>query len=149
MANTIFSDNIVKLSDLRKRQRHWLEIAYHHPVTVTYGQDNLTIINRTEVARLYEQIQHVMPLVEYLDEMTHGKKSNVFPWAENLTEKEKGQFVDDLLESARKCAAIKEWSDFDDLLRDWIATAEAAGNKEMLAVLEKRIPTVEYVALDD
>ena len=149
MMNTVFSDNIVNLSELRKRQKHWFDIAYRNPITIPYKQENLTIMNRAEASKLFEQMQYTMLLIEYCNQIKHGEKSYFFSWTESLNDEEKEEFFNELLECVTNCSAKQDWTDFRDLLKDWEATAEAAKNEEMQKVLKRRIPTEKYVALND
>ena len=75
MANIIFSDEIVKLTDLRKKQKQWFEKAYHKPIPVPYKDDNLTIMNRAEIGRVLEQMKYITLLIEHWNEIKHKKDS--------------------------------------------------------------------------
>ena len=52
MVTTVFSDEIINPTELKKNQRHWLDKAQRQPVTVKFGDSGLAIVDR-ELIRIY------------------------------------------------------------------------------------------------
>ncbi|MDP2918773.1 MAG: hypothetical protein Q8O43_00940 [Dehalococcoidia bacterium] len=149
MTSIVFSDEIVKTTELRKKQKLWLEKAYRKPITIPYKDDNLTIMNRAEAGRMLEQIKYITMLIEYWDGTKHGRKSKVFPWVNALDVKEQKEFRDELLETAVRCMEKEDWTEFRELLDDWKATAEAIGKPVLLKLARRKSPAGKYIALDE
>ena len=62
MVSTVFSDDIIRPTDLRAKQPEWLTKAYERPITVVYGKKQLAIMRREQVGRLVTT-NHYLELV--------------------------------------------------------------------------------------
>jgi len=71
-----------------------------------------------------------------------GRQAQVKVILENcyLDDEEKSEFYNEIMDCAMKCYAKRDWTDFTDLIKDWMATAEAVQNDEMLKVIKRRTP---------
>ncbi|MDP2932440.1 MAG: hypothetical protein Q8O05_08110 [Chloroflexota bacterium] len=147
MVSTIFSDRIVNATDLRKNQKKWLEYASRAPITIHYGDTNLTVMNRREAERLYAQIDMLHKIITFCEDYEKGRYS-VFPWASYLSEEERQEFRKQLLNTALADLVQGELSKLNNLIEDWEATAETAHNSEATkSLLEKDNPK-DYVTID-
>src|SRR5450759_1683224 len=88
MVTTVFSDEIINPTELKKNQRHWLDKALIQPVTVKFGDNGLAIVDREVMKNLYAEKHYAELLVKYCQETTAAKdKSEVFPWLNSLDDK--------------------------------------------------------------
>jgi hypothetical protein len=148
MVTTVFSDEIINPTELKKNQRHWLDKARNQPVTVKFGDGSLAIVDR-EVMR-YAEKHYAELLVKYCQEeaTSSSGKSVVFPWAESLPDKEKQEFRDEFFATFVKATQDNNWTEVEWLLEDWKATAEAYNNPELMEAWENRGKPENYTVLD-
>ena len=147
MVSTVFSDDIVNATDLRKNQKHWLDRACVNPVTVKYGHNGLAIVNREQIRSLWIQKHYTEQVLRYCQEFVEGLKSDTFPWAEYLNDEEKAQFHKELLSSVMKAIVTDNWAPLGHTIEDWKATAETAQNLEIAEQLQHTGTPEEYVTL--
>jgi hypothetical protein len=150
MVNSVFFDEIINPTELKRQQRRWLEKASTQPVTVTFGENGLAIVNREVVKNLFAEKHYAELLVRYCQELAESKgKSTVFPWLESLDDEEKKQFHDEFLTTFMKATQDNNWTEMEYLLEDWKATAEAESNPEFVEAWKERGNPEDYVTLDD
>jgi len=147
MASIAFSDVIVNATDLRQNQKHWLEKAYDNPITVSYGQKRLAIMNREQIGKLYTTKYYSELVLKACEEFMKELKSDTFPWEEYLTEKEKLEFHKELLTRAIKSIMTGDWTHLEHLIGDWKATAETERSPEIVKALQDRGTPEQYVTL--
>ncbi len=149
MVNTIFSDEIINPTELKKNQRHWLDKARTKPVTVTFGDSGLAIINRELIKNLYAEKHYAELLARYCQELAKSKTgSDVFPWLEALPENDRREFHDEFLANFGKATRDNNWTEMQQLLEDWQATAEAYQNPELMEAWKNRGNPEDYVTLE-
>jgi len=150
MINTVFSDEIINPTELKKNQRHWLTKAQRQPVTVKFGDSGLAIVDRELMKNLYAEKKYAELVVKYCQERTEAKdKSTVFPWLNSLDDEEKKEFHDEFLTTFIKVSQDNNWTEMEYLLEDWKATAEAESNPEFMEAWKNRGNIEDYVTLDE
>ncbi|MGD0856124.1 MAG: hypothetical protein ABSA18_10020 [Dehalococcoidia bacterium] len=148
MVITPFSDNIVNPSELRKNQAHWLGMAAASPITVTYGDFKLAILNREKIANLYKENYYLELGMKLCISIRVAGAGEPLPWMQYLNAEEKIEFINELVEGISESTATNNWYTVDTILGDWKATAETLGNPEaMRALTAKRPPKSEYIPL--
>lgn len=143
MVTTLFSDEIVNATELRSKQKHWLDRAYRQPITVTYGSHKLTIFNREKIRDLFIQRYFLELAVKYCTD------SKNIAWTEYLSEKEKDEFRREFLDTIKVALVTDQWHNVEILLGDWKATAETKQNKEAMENLTKKGRKKEYILLKE
>jgi len=146
MVSTVFSDFIVSATDLRKNQRHWLETASQNPISINYGQKQLAIINRDIICNLYKEISYLEKAIKAHQEYLYGR-NETFPWLEYLSDEEKRQFHEELLNDVMKSIATHDWELVEELLQDWKATVEVKKNPEVVKALKDEGTSSKYVTI--
>ena len=149
MVSTVFSDDIVKATDLRNKQREWLERAYEKPITVSYGKRQLAIMRREQVSRLFAANYYLELVAKACDEFLNEKTSSAFPWVEYLPDNEKLTFHRELMERALKSIVTGDWAQLEYLIEDWKATAEVERSPELSKRLREKDDPSKYVKVQD
>ncbi len=149
MINTLFADEIVNSSDLRNNQKRWLELACNKPITVNYGRKQLAIMNREQLSGLYKAIYYLELVVKVCEEFEKSGKSRILPWANDLPEKDRAKFHEELVNGAIHAAATNDWSEIEYLLEDWKATAEVENNPKLVEALIREGNPEEYVRYEE
>jgi len=149
MAKIVFSDEIVNATELRRNQKLWLGKAHKEPVTVKYGRNTLTIINRDTVRKLYSQKHYTELVLKFYRELASGAKIDTFPWVQYLDEDERKEFHDELLSCVTDALVTDNWLAVEELLEDWKATAEAESKPEVARLLRARGTPGEYTTLEE
>jgi len=148
MVSTLFSDEIVNPTDLRKRQKYWLDIAAASPITITYGNFKLAILNREKIANLYKENYYLELGMKLCIGIRAAGSGEPLPWMQYLNAEEKIEFINELVEGISEATVTNNWYKVDTILDDWKATAEALGNPEaMKALTAKCPPKSEYIPL--
>ncbi len=148
MAALLFSDEIVNASELRSRQKYWLEKATSRPVTVTYGSHKLAIIDRESISKLFLQQHYLGLTIWYCEEALTGADSETFPWLKYLDDEEKEEFHSELIHSVSRAAKFDNWDDIEDLLGDWKATAETKNNPDVIKALSTKLNKGNSTAIE-
>ena len=149
MVSTVFSDYIVSATDLRAKQREWLEKAYEKPITINYGKKQLAIMRREQVGRLITTNYYLELVIKVCEDLDSEGKSNIYPWIESLSEEDKLQFHKELLTGVLKTVVTGNWEKFERIIEDWKATAEVESDSELAESLMARSNPKEYVELGD
>jgi hypothetical protein len=146
----LFSDEVVLATDLKKRQRYWLDRARQTGgVTIVQGKAaDLVLASRREVAQAMEAATRGKQTAQFLREvLVLGRKaaeSGVFPWLAGLDEQEGQEFLRELVEAFVRSSTMGSWAEFDELLDDWQATAEAHRLAELKEAWQSRGKPEEY-----
>lgn len=149
MINTVFSDEIINPTELKKNQRYWLDKAQRQPVTVKFGDNGLAIVDRELMKNLYAEKKYAELLVKLCEEMKSSLVNiTVLPWANSLPGEEKEKFIKDFLKNFFKAVQNNTWSEIEELLDDWKATAEAWENPEFVEAWGNREKLEDYYPLD-
>jgi len=149
MFSTVFSDDIVKATDLRNKQREWLERAYEKPITVSYGKKQLAIMRREQVSRLFAANYYLELVAKACGEFLKEKPSSTFPWVEYLPDNEKLTFHRELMNRALKSVDTGDWAQLEYLIEDWKATAEVERSPELSKRLREKDDPSKYVKVQD
>ena len=148
MVTTPFSDEIVNPSELRKNQAHWLGMAAASPITVTYGNYKLAILNRETIANLYKENYYLELGMKLCVSIRVAGTSEPLPWMQHLNAEEKIEFINELVEGISEATVTNNWHKVDTILGDWKATAETLSNPEaMRALTAKSHSKSEYIPL--
>lgn len=87
--------------------------------------------------------------LELVKSHSNLKKSSVFPWLEFLDEKEVQEFMKELAETFASSLINGQWNEFEEMIEDWQATAEANQIPELKESWEKRGNPNDYTVLGD
>jgi hypothetical protein len=154
MANTVFSDEIVLATDLKKRQRHWFDRARETGgVTIVQGGvADLVLVRRQQVAETVEAVAHARTAAQFLREIITLERSPaesvVFPWLGDLDNEDQQEFLHEFVDAFAQCSSTGEWTMLDELLDDWQATAIACRNPELVEAWQDRGRPEDYEPLE-
>ncbi len=147
---TIFADQIVSVSDLKKRTKHWLDVVRHQsPVTVAQGsRADLVIVRRDDEVQHVRLLQYARLFGRFMMEHNQGLSPTELVWYKLLELDEQQEFVAELVREFSQMMTTGQWPPFANLLHDWQATAEANQNPELLTVLTAPHDRGEYVVVE-
>ncbi len=153
MAATMFSDQVVLATELKKKQRYWFDRARQTGgVTIVQGKlADLVLVPRQKVAVAAQTVFHARTAAQFLRETITLKRppteSTVFPWLRSLDGAEQESFVSEFIDAFARCSATEDWRPLEELLEDWQATAEAHRNPELLESWRTRGRPDEYISM--
>lgn len=147
-ANLPFADTIVKASELRSKQKYWLDKAIHSPLTITNGNSSLTILNRKTISNIVQQQYYSRIALQYCSDILQQEKSHIFTWLSYLDKKEQNQFHKDFIRSILKAIKTDNWDEVKEFLEDWQATAEVEHNPKIMKALSTKKKRSEYIPLE-
>lgn len=149
MINTVFSDEIINPTELKKNQRRWLDKARKQPVTIKFGDSGLAIVDRELMKNLYSEKHYAELLVKYCQETGNSAtgKSSIFPWTTSLPDEDKQEFREEFFSTFVKATQTNNWTELEELLEDWKATAEAYDNPEFMEAVKNRGKPGDYITL--
>lgn len=151
---TVFSDEVVQVTELKRNQRYWLDRARKTGgVTIVQGKlADLVLAPRQAVAKNAQVVHYAKMMSQFFLETVKSdrelKNSVVFPWFKDLDEEDRQEFYRELVETFAECMATGRWDVFDELLEDWQATAEADRNRELLEAWRTRGRAEDYIPLE-
>jgi hypothetical protein len=151
---TVFSDEVVQVTELKRNQRYWLDRARKTGgVTIVQGKlADLVLVPRQAVAENAQVVHYAKMMSQFFLETVKSdrelKNSVVFPWFKDLDEEDRQEFYRELVETFAECMATGRWDVFDELLEDWQATAEAGRNQELLEAWHTRGRAEDYIPLE-
>lgn len=147
---TIFADQVVSVSDLKKRTKYWLDVVRHQsPVTVAQGsQADLVIVRRDDEVQHARLLQYARLFGRFMVEHNQGFPPTELVWYELLESDEQQEFVAELVQEFSRMMTTGQWQPFANLLHDWQATAEANQNPELLAALAAPYDPGEYARVE-
>ncbi len=154
---TMFGDDVVQATELKRNQRHWLDRARQiGGVTIIQGRRaDLVLAPRRIVAENMETVQRVQLISQFLLEWIHAEteggnltNSIIFPWFADLDQAECQQFHTDLITVFARCVRQGDWTALDELLEDWQATAEANRTPDLRNTWEQRGHTKDYEPME-
>jgi hypothetical protein len=154
MAKTMFSDEVVLATDLKKRQRYWFDRARQTGgVTIVQGKvADLVLAPRQKVAAAAETALHARTAAQFLREVITLQRlpaeSAVFPWLRELDDEEQQEFLQEFVDVFACCSTTGEWVQLEELLEDWQATAEAHRNPELMEAWCTRGRPEDYVPME-
>lgn len=154
MAKAMFGDEVVLATDLKKRQRYWFDRARQTGgVTIVQGKvADLVLAPRQKVAAAAETALHARTAAQFLREVITLErplaKSVVFPWLHELDDEEQQEFLHEFVDVFAHCSTTEEWTQLEELLEDWQATAEAHRNPELLEAWRTRGRPEDYVPME-
>ena len=151
---TVFSDEVVQVTELKRNQRYWLDRARKTGgVTIVQGKlADLVLAPRQAVAESAQAVHYARMMSQFFLETVRAdrelKDSVVFPWFKDLDEEDRQEFYQELVETFARCMTTGRWNVFDELLEDWQATAEASRNQELLEAWRTRGRAEDYIPLE-
>jgi hypothetical protein len=154
MAKTMFSDEVVLATDLKKKQRYWFDRARKTGgVTIVQGKvADLVLAPRRKVAEATEAAAHGRTAAQFLREVIplgrEPSESAVFPWLCDLDDQEQQEFLHQLVALFAHYSTTGDWASFEELLEDWQATAEAHRNQELIEAWHTRGRPEDYVPME-
>ena len=149
MVTTLLSDEVINSTELRNRQKHWLDRAYISPVSIMSGTKQLVLINREKAKDLYLLNHYAEMIIHFCQEQSSGQneKSSVFPWIKNLDKEEILEFHMELLSTFDEVVNNRNWRILDEMIDAWASTAEAKTNPEIKELINPKGRQREYVRL--
>lgn len=150
MVMTILSDDLINSTEFRNNQSRWLNKAYASPISIISGKKKLVLLNREYAKNMYQLNNYARLVAQFCREQHKGliKKSEAFPWIEHLEEKEIARFHIELLSTFVDALRNDNSSIMEDVLNDWKATAEVAGDSQLSRRLLEEGAASKYVPLD-
>jgi hypothetical protein len=147
---SVFEDQIVQVSDLKKRMKYWLDVVRQTaPVTIAQGgKADLIIMRRADEAIHAKILEYARLVARFLLEQRQGGGSQVLPWYKHLETDEQEEFIAELLHYFSDMVQTGDWQGFAYLLQDWQATAESNLTPELLAALEAPHRLEEYIPVE-
>ena len=151
---TVFSDEVVQVTELKRNQRYWLDRARKTGgVTIVQGKlADLVLAPRQAVAESAQAVHYARMMSQFFLETVRAdrelKDSVVFTWFKDLDEEDRQEFYQELVETFAECMTTGRWNVFDELLEDWQATAEASRNQELLEAWRTRGRAEDYIPLE-
>jgi hypothetical protein len=144
-SETLFGDDVVQITEFKKRAKAYAERARQRPLTIVQGGlADLALVRRDLVGTALRQQQHLLQAVDLLLSEVSGRSVGMLQWANELDPHERASFASEYagaIQRANGAGRADAWDAVDELLDDWAATAESLGNPdvvEVAAVLEKR-----------
>jgi hypothetical protein len=147
MVTLAFEDEIVSATKFRGEQSHWLELARKRPITITNGDNKVTIINRNDIRNLVISRNYLELAVRLCDELEKNQKSSTLYWLEYLDNKDRKLFIKELVSNIMISVTTGNWDNLGELLEDWKATAETVNNAEVVKALDGDISPKDYVTI--
>ena len=151
---TVFSDEVVQVTELKRNQRYWLDRARKTGgVTIIQGKlADLVLAPRQAVAENAQAVHYAKMMSQFFLETVKAdrelKDSVVFPWFKDLDGEDRHEFYRELVETFAECMVTGQWDAFDELLEDWQATAEASRNRQLLEAWRTRDRAEDYIPLE-
>jgi hypothetical protein len=78
---------------------------------------------------------------------THRRLATHYPWVRFLPERDRAEFVREILETMKACASINSFSPIEAVVNAWRSSAEIHADPELLAQLTKRLSVAIRPAL--
>jgi len=149
MATTIFEDEIITPTELRSKQKHWLDRASDTPVTIKMRNHSLTLLNREDAKDMCLLRYYTKMFIQFCYERNSKQlgKSDIFPWIKHLDKQEIEEFYEELLSNFKDTVYSKNWLALEEMLNAWRATAEAKTNPEIMELMNPKGRPREYVRL--
>lgn len=138
MATTLFSDEIVNPTDLRKNQKRWLDMAAVSPISIAYGKYNLAIYNREKIADIFRANYYLELAIKLCTSVYLNERIDVLPWVEYLDAADRVEFFHDFATCLLMSMTTGDWGKAENVLDDWKATAETLSNKKASEALKSR-----------
>jgi len=147
---SVFEDQIVQVSDFKKRMKYWLDVVRQTaPVTIAQGgKADLIIMRRADEAIHAKILDYARLVARFLLGRRQGVESQALPWYKHLDAGEQEEFMAELLHCFSDMVQTGDWQEFACLLQDWQATAESNLNPELLAALETPYRPEEYIPVE-
>ena len=147
MVTTMFSDEVINSSQLRSQQKRWLDKAYIEPISIVSGEKKLVLLNRERARDILIFNHYAQMIIQFCQEQKGGivRDSKVFTWIKHLSEDAIFEFHHELLTTFAEVIHSKDWLTLDDLLNDWIATAEVESKPKLAEALLAKEDPARYV----
>jgi len=149
MTATVFSDELINSTQLRTQQKRWLDKALIKPISILSGEKQLVLINRDTAKDIFAYNHYASMVIQFCQEQKSGKnnESKMFPWIKYLDDNETMEFTNELLTSFLEVVQTKEWNTLEELIEDWIATAEVKSHPKLVEALLSKGDPAEHVRL--
>jgi hypothetical protein len=77
-----------------------------------------------------------------------GIINNIFPWTVKLTPEDRNTFRGELVSVFAAAIQTNNWSELDDVIVSWEATAEALTNKQFMEIVHSEAGQREYTEVE-
>lgn len=151
---TMFSDEVVQATELKRNQRYWFDRARQiGGITIMQGKTaDLVLTLRKAIAQNTQTGYYAKQISQFFLEMIKAnydlKESIVFPWLKDMDKEDRQEFCRELTETFAECLTKEKWDALEELLEDWEATAETNRNPEAVEAWQTRGHQEEYVPLE-
>jgi len=151
--HTVFSDEIVQATELKRNQRHWFDRARQvGGLTIVQGkQADLVLAPRAVVAAHTRAAYYARLMGQFFLETVGQERASgsaVFPWLADLDQDDQLVFRRAIARAFADCSATNRWEELDELLEDWQATAQANRNPDLMAAWRSRGRPEDYAPLE-
>jgi len=154
MKTKLFDDVIITSTDLKNNQKKWLDTALKTPVSITNRRGKqYVLINREQIHDLIQVKDYAEKIIKYCIELDKGIDSEnfiseVFPWTRFLIQEDRVSFKDDLVATFAASLRGNDWTELDDIITSWEATAEALTNKQFMEIVNSKAEQKEYIEVE-
>jgi hypothetical protein len=135
-SETLFGDDVVQITEFKKRAKTYAERARQRPLTIVQGGvADLALVRRDLVGAALRQHHHLIQAVDLLLSQVTGKPISALAWANDLDAQERATFASQYAAAIQRAEALghaEAWDAVDELVEDWTATAEALQNPELV-----------------
>lgn len=132
LSQPIFSDEIVKATDLNRKSGAILSKAAHHPITIVRNDECFTLMRREDIARIVTEATQTKNIFEILNAaflLSHNNilgDENAYNWLKAFDKEEVQELVTEVSEAYRKAAhTTNGWEDLDAIIHEWHESAIA------------------------
>ena len=118
------------------------------------------LINREQISNLVCANNYSEKIVKYCKEIAEEKddensSSDVFPWTKHLNKEEKLEFRNELVDAFTEIVNNNDWlnkdinwSNIDEIIDSWEATAEALTNPKFMEVVNTPSAHRKYIEIE-
>lgn len=155
----IFSDEIVKATELNRKSGAILSKAVHHPVTIVRNDECFTLMRRQDIALIVTEAAQTRNMFEILNAaflLSHDKtlgSDNLYSWLRVFDREEIQELVVEVSEAYRSAAITPDgWENLDAVIHEWHESAIAILSDDLTEAWQDTdeevllTPPVEYRA---
>lgn len=128
----IFSDEIVKATELNRKSGAILSRAVHHPITIVRNDEYFTLMRREDIALIVTEAAQTRNMFEILNAaflLCHDKaldSGNIYNWLRVFDREELQELVLEVSEAYRSAAIASDgWENLDAVIHEWHESAIA------------------------
>jgi hypothetical protein len=133
---TLFSDEIVQITEFKKHAKAYADRARERPLTIVQGGvADLALLPRELVAIALRRHEHLIQALDLLMHQANDTQLRFLTWADDLDDQERADFTAEYVSAIQRAEGLdtpQAWEAVNELVEDWAATAEALDNEELM-----------------